>query len=299
MHYQKGIIYTLLSAATFAMTPLFVVKAYQKGATAWEIIFIQSIVASSVLFIGLLLFSPQNLKINKSELKVLAPIGLIGSLGTVICYNLSLQYIPGGIATLLLYTYPVFVTIGAVSILGQKFTSKQILALIFGSLGVILASKVMKLNGTGINNIGLLLGILAAISYTILNLLSEKALKTISVWKVTAYTQFGSTLGILGIIFFFPKLININSIKPVFWLYGGGVSIICSIIPIFLLMQGISYIGSSRASIISTVEIPLTLVLVFIFLGERFTGLQIFGSFLIFFSVLILRTEGENANSFA
>ncbi|KJS87747.1 MAG: hypothetical protein JM58_03545 [Peptococcaceae bacterium BICA1-8] len=299
MDHQKGIVFTLLSAATFAVTPLIIVNAYQRGALAWEIIFTQSIVAALMLFFGLLLFSPGSLQINWRELKVLAPVGMIGSLGTVICYNLSLQYIPGGIATLLLYTYPVFVAIGTVFIFGQKISSKQMIALACGFLGVALASKIMKISGTGINNTGLLLGFLAALSYAILNLLSEKALQKLSPWKVTAFAQFGSTLGIIFINLALPNLILITGISRVTWFYGGTIAVLCSIIPFFLLMRGISYIGSSKASIISTAEIPLTLLLVFIFLGEQFTLLQIVGSILIFFSILLLRKEGEKTSSLA
>jgi len=299
MDYQKGIVLTLLSSATFALTPLFIVNAYQRGALAWEIIFTQSIVAALILFFGLLLFSPNSLKINWKELKILAPIGLIGSLGAVTCYNLSLQYIPGGIATLLLYTYPVFVAIGTVFFFGQKISFKQMLALTCGFIGVALASKIMKISGAGINNTGLFLGFIAAVAYAILNLLSEKALEKLSPWKVTAYAQFGSTTGIIFINLVFPDLIYITEIKGVTWLFGGTVAILCSIIPFFLLMGGISYIGSGKASIISTAEIPLTLLLVFIFLGEKFTLLQIVGSILIFFSILLLRQEGEKTGSLA
>ncbi|KJS21393.1 MAG: hypothetical protein VR72_10830 [Clostridiaceae bacterium BRH_c20a] len=299
MDYQKGIVFTLLSAAAFASTPLIIVNAYQRGALAWEIIFTQSIIASLILFFGLLLLSPSSLHLKWQELKILAPIGLIGSLGTVTCYNLSLQYIPGGIATLLLYTYPVFVAMGTVLIFGQKISSKQMIALAFGFFGVALASKIMKLSGTGINNTGLLLGFIAALAYAILNLLSEKALQTLSPWKVTAFAQFGSTTGIIFINLVFPNLIHITGISRVTWLFGGTVAVLCSIIPFFLLMRGISYIGSSKASIISTAEIPLTLLLVFLFLGEKFTLLQIAGSILIFFSILLLRKEGEKTPSLA
>jgi len=296
MNYQKGIIFTVFSAATFALTPLVVLKAYEHGATPWEIIFTQSIIASLILGLGLFIFSPQNLKVSKKELKNLTPIGLVGSLGTVVCYNLSLQYISGGLATLLLYTYPVFVAMGTILIWGQKYSGKQVLALFSGIVGVGLAARIVEINQVQINSYGLILGLLAALAYTILNLYSEKALATISPWKVTAYAQFGSTVGLLLIINIFPGLMAVGEIKPIYWLYGAGVSIVCSIIPTFLLMKGIAYIGSSRASIVSTAEIPITLLLVFLFLGERFTILQLIGSALVFLSVLILRNEGEANN---
>jgi len=299
MNYQKGIFYTLLSAAAFAMTPLLVVNAYQSGAKAWDIIFVQSIIASFILFTGLLILAPRTLKVTKNELKKLAPIGLIGSLGTVVCYNLSLEYIPGGIATLLLYTYPVLVALGSAFFFGQKISSKQTIALGCGFLGVALASKIMKLSGAGINRTGLLLGFLAALAYAVLNLLSERALQNLSPWKVTAFAQFGSTIGILAINLLFPGLIEVKAIAPLTWIYGSAVAIFCSIVPFFLLMRGIAYIGSGRASIISTAEIPLTLFLVFLFLGEKFTLLQVVGSGLIFISILLLKQEGEKTGSLA
>jgi len=171
------------------------------------------------------------------------------------------------------------------------------MALVFGFFGVALASKIMKLGGTGINGTGLLLGVMAALAYAILNLLSEKALQRLSPWKVTAFAQFGSTIGILVINIIFPELISIKEIVPLTWMYGGAIAVFCSIIPFFLLMRGISYIGSGRASIISTAEIPLTLLLVFLFLGEKFTALQIIGSILIFLSILLLKKEGEKVGT--
>ncbi|MFZ7103574.1 MAG: DMT family transporter [Peptococcaceae bacterium] len=291
MNTKKGILYTLLSAGTFALTPLFIVKGYRAGASAWQMIFIQSIVASVILLLGLLIFAPRLLNVNGRELKILGPIGLIGSLGTVICYNLSLQYISGGVATLLLYTYPVLVTIGSVTWLKNKLTVRQFMALGGALGGVALATRILSLAGPELNAKGLTLGLMAALFYTVLNLLSEKALNSLSAWKVTAFAQFGAALGILGILFIKPDLIMFSEMKAVFWLYGGAVSVLCSIVPVYFLMKGISNIGSGKAAIISTAEIPLTLFLVFIFLDENFTLSQIAGSFLIFLSILLLKTE--------
>ncbi len=67
------------------------------------------------------------------------------------------------------------------------------------------------------------------------------------------------------------------------------LAVITSIIPFFLLLQGIKLLGAAKNAVISTSELPMTMLLSFLFLKETISGLQMVGATLVLFGIMILQ----------
>jgi len=75
------------------------------------------------------------------------------------------------------------------------------------------------------------------------------------------------------------------------WIVGFGTAILCTVIPLFCYQKGLSLLGASRASILSTMEPAITIVLAGLILGETLTSSQLLGGLLIICGVLLLKLD--------
>jgi len=82
--------------------------------------------------------------------------------------------------------------------------------------------------------------------------------------------------------------------EPQVLTYVFMVAVAASFLPPLLIYAGISLIGASRASIVSTVELPFAVVLAHMILGEDLSLMQWAGAALIFISTLLLQINDLN-----
>ncbi|MEL7120122.1 MAG: DMT family transporter, partial [Bacteroidota bacterium] len=66
------------------------------------------------------------------------------------------------------------------------------------------------------------------------------------------------------------------------------MAVVATVIPSFMISEGIRYIGASNASIVASVGPISTIVLAYIFLEERLGFLQVVGTFIVIGGVLII-----------
>ncbi len=289
MQTKLGIIFTLLSALGYGSTAVIVINAYKAGATPWQVLLAQSI--SSLGLIILILFRRwKRVEKLKRHLPLLCSIGIFGYTSMAICYTLALQYLPGSMATLIFFTYPIFVVLGARWFYGEKFTRSKIIALCLALVGVVLTCQVFGTGFGSFRGTGVVLCFAAAAGATVLTLLSERLVENNDPLDIALVEHFVAALS-LNLFIIFGNLAEWREITPTVWLLGLLLTLLTSLLPTFFALKGIAHLGASRASIIAVAEIPITLFLVFIFLKEQLTGSQWLGSGLIMGSVFILRKK--------
>lgn len=289
MQTKWGILFTLLSALGYGSTAVIVINAYQAGATPWQVLLAQS--TTSLFFILFILFFRLKKVLElKKILPLLCSIGIFGYASMAICYTLALQYLPGSIATLIFFSYPVLVVLGTRIFYGEKLTGTKTTALCLAIMGVALTCRVFEIGAGFLQGTGIVLCLAAAIGATVLTLLSEKLVRNNDPFDIALVEHFLAALALILFIVF-GRLSGWGDITPILWLLGLLLTLLTSLLPTFFSLKGIAHLGASRASIIAVAEIPITLLLVFIFLKERLTGSQWLGSGLIMGSVFILRKK--------
>jgi drug/metabolite transporter (DMT)-like permease len=78
------------------------------------------------------------------------------------------------------------------------------------------------------------------------------------------------------------------------WLWLGAIALVSTVLAIVLFFGGLARVGPSRASIISTVEPLVTVVLAFVVFGESLTATQLAGGALVLASVVVVQTLGRH-----
>jgi len=214
----------------------------------------------------------------------------VGYSGMAICYTLALQYISGSVATMIFFTYPIMVAIGSKLVFGETFTSNKAWALVLAIIGVVFTSGVLEGVVGHANLTGIMLMFAAALMITFLVLVAQKLLLDFDPLDVATVQHVFSTLTmcllIMGLGYAMPV-----AIPGTAWFWGFFLALLTTILPSFYSLKGIAFLGAYKASIVATLEIPLTLALVIIFLQEKLTIWQGLGSLLIIASVFILKTK--------
>jgi len=285
-----GYLAVLLSACFFALVSTLTKVAYSLGMTPLQVLTLQSCTAFLILLAYSLVFSPRSLRIARDMLPRLAVQSIIGGLGTSTLFLYALKYLPASFSTMLLFTYPVLVTLGAYVFLQQKVLRVQLIAVGIAAGGTMLSTQFWLLASRSLNWTGILFGLGSAIAYSFFILYGENILQRIEPLTTLIYMQLFSALVLVLVQLPGYTLQGIPlTVNWVQFFIGVSLATIASILPFWLLLEGIRRIGASKAAVLGTFELPVAFLFAYIFLGERFGVYQLAGAILITASVVILR----------
>ena len=249
-------------------------------------------VAFTRLFIGFITLSiyagirkPHVLKLNKKGLMYCVAIGIICQGFFNMCYFKAVEVVGVSIAAVLLYTSPLFLAFFSKLIYKERITRGKAVSLILCVLGAIMAVTGGKFDVAGVSSYGILMGILAAVTYALMPTISKNALKDFS----------SETLLIYG--FLFGAIFMIPSAKP--WEMVSFATDI-NVMPFMMLLgifpAALAYIfyagGISLGAELSIVGVVASIELVaasfigWIFIGEPFSIGKLIGVAIMFVSAI-------------
>ncbi|GCE30559.1 multidrug transporter [Dictyobacter alpinus] len=274
----------LMGAASFGVLSTIVKISYSQGFSTAE-------VTSSPLLFGCVILWLLGIPSFK-ELRQLsfATIGKLLASGifsglTGVFYYLALQSLSASLGVILLFQ---FVWMGFLLewILQKRRPSgKQWLSIAVVLIGTVLAAGYEALHFEHISLAGILLGLLAAASYTgNLTVNGRVALSVSPILRSTLMVTGGAVITLL----IFPPLFLFNdSIGQGLWIYALLLGLFGVIIPPYLYAQGIPTIGSAMASILGSVELPIVIITSALILKEHITVIQWLGVILILVGICI------------
>lgn len=286
-----GYLLIALSAFCFSLNGIISSFLFKSGIKTYDLIIMQNI---SQIFILLIYFSfnkLKDLKITKEDLRIISLQGLFASTPTAVFYYIAIQRTNTSIACLLLFTNPIFVTLYYIIFEKQRNNMNKIIAVIVVFIGSALVLNVSPKNFSHISVIGISAGILSSVSYAFYNVYADKKLRKYSPGVILFYCTI--------VVFLIISTINVNFYFRLRELdfqmlkFALPVSTIANILPVVLLYTGIKRIGAQSASIVATGEVPFTIVLSFLVLGETLSLIQVFGSILIVGAILCLTLMEE------
>ena len=258
----KGYTLGALAAATYGMNPLFALPLYKAGMNPDSVLFFRYLFAIPVLGI-MIKVRGRNFKLQKKEILPLIIMGLLVALSSLTLFQ-SYNYMEAGIASTLLFIYPILVALIMSFVFKEKLTMQTILCILLALAGIGLLYK--GGDGTTLSLTGIALVIISALSYAIYIVsVNQSTLKNVATLKLTFYILlFGLTLFLVRIDF--GKSLHIVN---TWYLWGNliALAIFPTAISFLCTTQAIQYIGSTPTAILGALE-PLTAV---------FFGVTIFG----------------------
>lgn len=288
MSHRRAIGLVLLSAAGFGSLALFASGAYASGVTPSTLLALRFTLAVALLAPLVWL---RGLSLPRG--RDLAGYMLMGGLFTAQAqgYFNALLHASSGLVALLLYVYPLLVTVLSVA-LGWETWSRRMLVLLAMASGGMAITLGGKLQG---EPIGIALGLLAAGIYAVYILLgthlgrSRQATHPLSASVVifaTAAVLNGALAASNGV-----ALPNAAS----GWLAIGCIALFSTAMANVCFLAGVERIGAARASIVSSCEPVLTIGLGFGLLHESVSASQMLGGALVLLAVTLLAQRAPAA----
>ncbi|HEX3032566.1 MAG TPA: DMT family transporter [Bacillota bacterium] len=289
----NGVLLTMAGAMCFGTGAVIIKTAYKLQLTGWEFISLQLFFSSLLLMTIYLVRRKQGLETPPSRQKLsrLAVLGSLGTLGGTAFYTLGLQYVGASVGIVLFYTYPAWTALGAGIFYQQKLRWKHYLCLALTLVGTVFTIDFWNINLAAIPPLGVVLLFGSAICYSFFTLSGEKYLAEYSSIEITAFTQ---SFAFLAFSLFKPPTFLLQ-VSMYALALGLIMALFTSVFSYWLVLKGIAIIGASKAAIISTFEIPFTIFLAILLLGERLTLYQFIGGALIICSIIFLDIKEKDA----
>lgn len=198
----------------------------------------------------------------------------------------GLIYIPAGLAAITLYTYPVYVYLISVTLLGERLTLYKIIAIILAIGGVL---AIVGLDVSTVDLRGIALVSLAAVAYAVYTSGSR-----VAVAEIDADVLATMAIAVTAAVFLTYGVATDSVFIPTTgeqWTVIVGLAIVGTALPIALFVHGLKLVEASRASILTMAEPPVTVLLGVVLLGEVFTAGIAIGGSLILAGILLIQRD--------
>lgn len=221
-------------------------------------------------------------------------VGLYGILGYYLASLLDfigLQYVTAGLERLILFVYPTLVLILSALFLGKKIKRIQYLAVLVTYVGISLALiESLRIGEEQHLLLGSVLIFSCAIAFAIYLIGSGRLLPYLGTWRYTSLAMTAAAIAVLTHHGLFYQFDLFDFPLPVYRL-AILMAIFATVLPSFLISEGIRIIGASNAAIIGSIGPISTIILAYIFLEEHLSFLQWVGTFIVIGGVMMITLQ--------
>lgn len=286
----KGYLLGIIAAATYGMNPLFALPLYEAGMNPDSVLLLRYLVAIPILGI-MLLWRGRNFRLKRRELPPIISLGLLFSLSSLTLFQ-SYNYMDAGIASTLLFIYPILVAIIMATLFKERLSKQTILCIIVTLCGIALLYS--NDDGSTLSLMGVMLVFASAISYAIYIVgINKTSLRNVATLKISFYVlTFGSLL-------FLSRLLVTHDFQiPSTDEWRLWINILClavfpTVLSLVCTTKAIQYIGATPTAILGALE-PVTAVVIGVSVfGEVITSRIAIGLLLIIISVTFVISDGN------
>ena len=290
-----GVLFGLISASLYGITPIFVYHATDNGADSFGLMCSRYVIAVIVLLIfRTFKMGFGNWPSRKLSLKLFL-LGAIGLYSNSICMFTAFEYLPSGLAMVLFYFYPILVVL-----FGWVFFRHVPPKIIWPCLAITLVGVALSAsNLSGGQAKGVAIIVFGAFAYAIYSVLAAASMP-----KTDLLTGLILIFGGAGFSFVVVWLIDPPGLPTTMpftadvWLPALEIGIIGTIGAMGIFFAGMNLIGASKSAVIQTWEVLVAICSGVFFLNQDFSPRQLLGAVLILSGVIVLlRVEAKQNNA--
>ena len=257
----------LLSAACFGALGIFGKLSYADGVTPAQLLLFRFAIAAVRARCRCSLVRPALRRMpvprpvaGRSTGRVVATALALGAVGYAMqstLYFTALKRMDASLLSLIFYTYPVLVTIGAVLLRRTRLTRARVAALVVASLGTGLV--LLGAASGSLDLVGALLGVGTAVTYTGYILVAETVVGVLPPVVLATLVLVGASVS-LGIRAWLTGDLTLDFTAGG-WLWLVGIALVSTVGAILTFFAGLQRVGASNAAILSTLEPVVTTTL--------------------------------------
>ncbi len=285
----KGAICGILAAISYGTNPLGALNLYADGMNANSVIFYRYGLATAILAV-IMLVQKKSFTVTRKEFAVLSILGVLMALSSLTLYC-SFNFMDAGIASTLLFVYPVMVAVMMAIFFKERVTPVTAISILLALFGISLLYK--GGDGATLSAVGVVLVMVSSLTYAVYIIIVNKSQLLMSSVKLTFYVLLTGTVMIYVYSLFGPnaQLMPLNS--PIMWVYALVLAIFPTVVSLILMVIAVHNVGSTPTAVMGALE-PITAVCIGIFVfGEAFT-LRLAIGILLILSAVILIVAGKS-----
>jgi drug/metabolite transporter (DMT)-like permease len=292
-----GTVLVIVAAVCFGFMGLFASWVTKAGVSEEMMLFLRFLIAGFVMSIVMVV---RGMRWPRGRVL----LGLIG-MGGVLYVGESLFYFHAakhlgsvGLASLLLYIYPVVVTMFAWLVLKEQLTVGRVVALVVAVAGLMLTigplaiSQLSEKDPSSHVGLGIALGLGCCVSYAIYILCGARLSQQAGAIPASTVVVL-SAAAVLGAV----SLSKGDALPSSMWTWLGIVllAMLSTVVAITAVLAGLERIGAVQTSTLSTLEPVITVLVGALLMGESLSWIQMIGGGLIVLAAVIVARCGTNA----
>jgi len=279
-----GILCAVLSAVCYGTNPFGALPLYEEGVNTATVL-AHRFGLAVVLLAAVMLIKRENFKVTRHEFKVLFSLGILFAASSITYYQ-SFHFMDAGIASTILFVYPVMVAVIMAAFFKERVTAMTVVAIVMSLVGIGLLYKGGA--GVSLSVIGIVLCVLSSLAYAIYIIVVNQSSIKMSSFKVTFYAMLVCEITLILYSFTSPELYLRALPSARAWSFAVWLSIVPTILSLVFMTVAVQHVGATPTAILGALE-PLTAVAIgVVVFGETLTPRLIVGILFILFAVMLV-----------
>lgn len=282
----KGFACGIIAAVTYGMNPLFTLPLYEEGLNADSVLFYRYGLAI-VLLALLMKWKGESFRLQKKEIIPLVLAGLIFSSSSLLLF-LSYNYMDAGIASTILFVYPVLVALIMMICFHERISPIVWGGILLALCGISFLSK--GTDGAPLSLVGLAFVLLSSLSYAVYIVgVNQSILKNISIMRLTFYALVFGVLIYVVRLDFCMNLVPVRSVGG--WCNVLALASLPTVVSLMCTTTAIHHIGSTPTAILGALEPVTALFFGVTLFHEQLTPKIMLGILMVLTAVTLIVVE--------
>ena len=248
----RGTVCGIAAAVFYGTNPLGAMNLYADGISTNSTLFYRFGLA--VVMLGVMMaVQRKSFALTRRELVTLAILGVFMSTSSTTLY-FSFNFMDVGIASTLLFVYPVMVAVIMATLFHEKVTAATVVAILLSLAGIALLNQTG--NGTSLSLWGVTLVMLSSLTYAIYIVVVNKSSLRMSSVKLTFYVLLFGLFTIYGYTLAMGETVQLL-VTPKQWMYAAQLALMPTVLSLVLMVIAVHDIGSTPTAIMGAIE-PIT-----------------------------------------
>lgn len=296
IRYSVGALLVFLAAFCFALKGILIKLAYAYHIDSISLLSLRMGFALPI-YAGIAVYLNRRLppaQLTRQQWAMVALTGITGYYAASYFDFLGLLYIDASLERILLFTYPTFVLLLNATLLNRLVTRLQLLALLLTYAGIFLAfAQDLQAGHQRAIYVGAAWVIGSGVVYAVYLVGSDSLIGRLGSQRYTCYAMMAATIPTLLHCYAHNGL-QLSSFPTPVYVLGGIMAILVTVIPTFMMAEGIRRIGSGNTSIVASIGPVFTIGLATTILGETISGAQLAGTGLVLVGVFTISWRGSH-----
>lgn len=290
-HHLIGLGLAVAGAVCFSGKAIVAKLLYREGIDAVTLLALRMLLSAPVFLLVAAVVWSQTPRPSAMDTLRIALLGLLGYYASSMLDFLGLQYITAGLERLILFLTPTFVLLLGRLLFGHRVGAWQWLSMLFAYAGILLVFQHdLSLGGDRVV-LGAGLVFAAAITYALYLLLSGELVTRVGTLRLVSLAMLSCSIAAVLQFGLLRPLPSLFVQTPAVWQLSLVNALLCTVVPVFLIMFAIARIGAGLAAQAGMMGPVSTLLLAWWILAEPITGVQMAGTALVLAGVLLLSAQ--------